>query len=112
MATLATKVVPHAGLSLGNADYAAATSGAGDKAATGSGVILLVKNGDASAHTVTLHVPETVDTLAVSNRTVSVPAGDTGFIPLTDLYKDPSTGLATITYDATTSVTVAVIRVA
>jgi hypothetical protein len=83
----------------------------GDKAPTGSGVLLLVKNGDASAHTVTLAVPETVDGLSVTSRTVSVPASDTGFIPLLDLYKSPSNGLATFTYDGVTSVTVAVIRV-
>lgn len=111
MATLTTKVIPHAGLLLADADYAAASSG-GDKAATGSGVLLLVKNGDAASHTVTLAVPQTVDTLAVSARTVTVPAGDTAVIPLQDLYKNPSTQLASWTYDAVTSVTVAVIRAA
>lgn len=111
MATLPVKVIPHGGLSLGAADYAPATA-SGDKAPTGTGVVLLVKNGDASAHTVTLAVPETVDGLAVTSRTVPVPAGDTGFIPLLDLYKSPSDGLAAFTYDAVTSVTVAVIRAA
>jgi hypothetical protein len=113
MATLPVKVIPHGGLSLGASDYAAATASPGnDKAPTGPGVVLLVKNGDASAHTVTLAVPETVDSLTVNSRTVPVPAGDTGFIPLLDLYKDPADGLATFTYDAVTSVTVAVIRAA
>ena len=111
MATLPVKVIPHGGLSLGTSDYAAATaSPRNDKAPTGSGVVLLVKNGDASAHTVTLAVPETVDGLTVTSRTVSVPAGDTGFILLLDLYKSPSDGLATITYDGVTTVTVAVVR--
>jgi hypothetical protein len=110
MATLTTKAVPHAGLILGSPDFAAASSG-GDKAATGAGMLLVVKNGDSSAHSVILAVPETVDSLAVSSRTIAVAAGDTGYIPLLDLYKDPATGLASWTYNATpTSVTVAVIR--
>jgi hypothetical protein len=112
MATLPVKVIPHGGLSLAASDYSAATASGGDKAPTGSGVVLLVKNGDSAAHTVTLAVPETVDGLAVTSRAVPVPAGDTGFIPLLDLYRSPSDGLATFTYDAVTSVTVAVIRAA
>jgi hypothetical protein len=32
-------------------------------------------------------------------------------IPLTDRYRDPSTGRAAITYDGVTSVTVGVVRV-
>jgi hypothetical protein len=110
MATLPVKVIPHGGLSLAASDYAAATAAGGDKAPTGSGVVLLVKNGDSAAHTVTLAVPETVDGLTVNSRSVPVPAGDTTLIPLPDLYKHPADGLATFTYDNTTSVTVAVIR--
>jgi len=111
MATLPVKVVPHGGLSLATGDYAAATD-TGDKSATGSGVLLLVANGDAAAHTVTITIPETVDGLAVTSREVVIPAGDTGLIPLLDLYADPSTGLASWTYDAVTTVTVVVIRAA
>jgi hypothetical protein len=40
-----------------------------------------------------------------------VAAGAEVGIPVTSDYRDPSTGLASITYDAVTSVTVAVIRV-
>ena len=111
MATLPVKVVPHGGLSLAAADYASAAGG-GDKSATGSGVLLLVKNADSAAHTVTMHVPETVDGLAVSSRPIDVPASDTGLIPLIDLYRDPATGLASWTYDGVTGLTVAVVRVA
>lgn len=109
MATLAVKVVPHAGLITAPADYVAASAG-GDESVTGAGVLLVVKNGDAASHTVTLAVPETVDALAVASRAVAVPAGDTAYIPLQDLYRDPVTGLASWTYDAVTSMTVAVIR--
>jgi hypothetical protein len=40
-----------------------------------------------------------------------VPAGDLGIVPLLDLYRDPANGLASWTYDAETSVTVAVVRI-
>jgi len=107
MATLATQVIPHAGSAPA---YSNASAG-GDKGATGSGVLLHVKNGDASSHTLTFAIPETVDGQSVTSRTVTVAAGAAKFIPLIDLYKSPSDGLAAWTYDAVTSVTVAVIRV-
>src|SRR4051812_26949707 len=109
MATLTTHVVPHAGLVNVTPDNASA---GGDQCATGSGVLLHVVNGDASSHTVTLATPTTVDGLAVADRAVVVPASQDAYIPMIDLYRDPSTGLASITYDGVTSVTVAVLRVA
>jgi hypothetical protein len=112
MATLTTHAVPHAGLVLASGDFVQAGSG-GDKSAVGDGVVLIVKNGDSSAHTVTMATPGTVDSLAVADRAVAVAAGDTGYIPVLDEYRDPSDGLAHFTYDATPStLTVAVIRVA
>jgi hypothetical protein len=42
---------------------------------------------------------------------VPVPAGKTLFIPVTDRYRNTATGRAAITYDAVTTVTVAVIRI-
>lgn len=111
MAALLTHAVPLTGLQL-DAQLVAATSG-GDTAQTGVGVFLAVKNGDASSHTVTLVTPATVDgDLTISDRTVTVTAAKTELIPLTDRYRDPSTGRASITYDAVTTVTVAVIRMA
>ena len=110
MGALATNVVPLTGLQLDSA-LGPATSG-GDDCQTGAGVFLAVKNADASSHTVTLATPQTVDgDLAVADRTVTVAAGKTRFIPVTDRYRDPSTGRCAITYDAVTSVTVAVFRV-
>lgn len=111
MAALPTNVAPLQGLQL-DALLTAATSG-GDTAQTGSGVFLAVKNADAASHTVTLAVyPATVDgDLTVSSRAVAVAAGKTSFIPLTERYRNPATGTASITYDAVTSVTVAVVRV-
>ena len=110
MATLATQVLAHGGTA---PSYAAASSG-GDKGATGSGVFLAVKNSDTATHTVTLPIPETIDGQAVTSRTVDVPAagsGGTMFIPLLDIYKQPSDGLAHFSYDASTDLTVAVFRV-
>lgn len=106
MATLATQVVPHAGI----APTYGSAAGGGDKGVTGDGVMLHVKNGDSASHTVTLAIPETVDGQAVTSRAVTVSAGSAKFIPLVDLYKNPSDGLAHWTYDGVTSVTVAVIR--
>lgn len=111
MAALTTNVVPLTGLQL-DALLVAATSG-GDDAPTGAGVLLVVKNADSASHTVTLATPATVDgDLAIADRAVTVAAGKTEFIPLTGRYRNPTTGRASITYDAVTSVTVAVIRVA
>jgi hypothetical protein len=110
MAALTTHVVPLTGLQL-DAQFVAATSG-GDDCQTGAGVFLAVKNADASSHTVTLATPQTVDgDLAVADRAVTVAAGKTQFIPVTDRYRNPTTGRCAITYDAVTSVTVAVVRV-
>jgi hypothetical protein len=103
-------VVPLQGLQL-DSQLAAATSG-GDTCQTGVGVFLAVKNADASSHTVTLATPANVDgDLAVADRAVPVAAGKIELIPVTDRYRNPGTGRAAITYDAVTSVTVAVIRV-
>lgn len=97
---------------LGGATVAfAAASGGGDTCPVGNGVVLLVKNGDAGSHTVTLVTPGTVNGLAIADRAVAVAAGATVAIPITRDYRNPTTGLASITYDGVTSVTVAVVRV-
>lgn len=107
MATLTTQVIGQAGTTI---TFANAT-GSGDQSATGDGVMLLVKNGAGSSITVTLTTPGVVDgDLAIADRTFTVAAGATGGIPVTDRYRDPATGLATITYSSATTVTVAVIR--
>lgn len=109
MAALTTNVVPLTGLR--RDDKFVAASGGGDDCATGPGVEVAVKNGSGSAVTVTLVTPGTVDgDLGITDRAVSVPAGGETTIPVTDRYRDPSTGRASITYSAVTSVTVAVFR--
>lgn len=110
MAALTTNVVPLTGLRIDNLLVAADV--AGDDCATGAGVLLVVNNADASSHTVTLATPGTVDGLAVADRAIPVAAGAEAVIPVTDRYRDSATGRCSITYDAVTSVTVGVIRVA
>lgn len=107
MATLATTAL----VSAGNAVPFVAASAGGDAAATGDSVVLLMKNGDASPHTVTLVTPGTVDGLALADRPVVVAAGTTAAIPLKDIYLNSATNLASFTYDAVTAVTVAVVKV-
>ncbi len=107
MAALPTQVPPLAGLAV---DYDPAAGG-GDTCQTGAGVLLLVKNGDASTHTVTLVTPGTVNGLAIADRAIPVAAGVTAAIPVTNDYRNPSTGRAAVTYDGVTSVEVAVLRV-
>ena len=109
MAALAAVTVPVLG---GVADIAAETDPAavgGDTAPVGPGHFLYVANADASAHTVTIATPGTVSGLAVADATLVVAAGDFGIIPLTNLFRG-ATGRAAITYDAVTSVTVAVFK--
>jgi putative alpha-1,2-mannosidase len=67
---LPAKAVPHGSLSLAPGTYVAASAG-GDKAATGSGILLLAQNGNGSAVTVTLAVPETVNGLLVQSREIT-----------------------------------------
>src|SRR3954468_13595669 len=112
MAQYSTNVVPLDGLVVSTLLSGAATPANGDTAPTGSGTFLLVQNTSGSGITVTLVTPGTVDGLAIADRTsVPVPA-TTGIavIPLTDTYRDPATGLATINYSSTTGVKAVAVR--
>lgn len=86
----------------------AATSG-GDTAEVGSSLFLVVSNGDASPHTVTVATPGTVSGLAIADGSYAIAAGDFAIIPLANVFRG-TTGRATITYDAVTSVTVGVFK--
>lgn len=110
MTALATTVVPNVGVA-DTSLYTAAT--ASDTAATGTGTFLLVKNGGGSAITVTIACPILVDgrLTTSSSASPSIPAAGYGLIPLLPIYASSTTGLATITYSSTTSVSVAVVRV-
>lgn len=111
MTALVTQVVPNVGLDIGSLPVAATN---GDTAACGSGTFLYVKNGNAAACTVTLTTPGQVDgRLAIADSAFVVAATTgIGLIPLiSSLYADPTTGLATINYSVTSTVSVAVVRV-
>lgn len=109
MATLTTQVVSIAGL---NPTYSAA-GGAGDKVACGERVFVHVKNGSASAVTVTLTATGAIRGQTVTSPTVSVPASGERMIgPIAaELFQSPTDGLAAISYSATATVTVAAIRI-
>lgn len=91
--------------------YAAATAG-GDKVTPSPSTLLLVRNASAGAVTVTLDATGLVfNGQSVPDTTVSVPAGADAFIPVTSEYRNPTDGLAAITYSAVASVTVAALAV-
>jgi hypothetical protein len=90
--------------------FSAATGG-GDTVVGGQGVHLLVNNASASPITVTLVTPETVDgTLAVADRPIVVTNATIREIPVPSRYNDAATGIASITYSAVTTVTVASVQ--
>jgi hypothetical protein len=107
VAALVTNVIPIAGLRIDNLFVAAA--GGGDTAETGSGTDLIVKT-TGTLTTVTIATPETFDGLALADRTFTTVATGESKIPLTNRYRDPTTGVASITYSSVTGVTVCVTR--
>lgn len=93
-------------------NFVAASVG-GDSVPPAGAAALIVKNGGASAITVTVATPgKTEFGLDQPDLTISVPAGGERFIgPLTNRLVDPDTGGIQVTYSAVTSVTVAVVAV-
>ena len=109
MATLTTQQMGRAGQQI----TGAAAAGGGDAAECGRGNGLWVNNGGGSPITVTIAVPSGASAysgLAYGNNAVTVTNGTAKLIPLPSEYRDPTTGLATITYSAVTSVTVMAYR--
>lgn len=106
MASLAAQRIATAGTA---PVYTGASAG-GDTAPVGGGLTLHVSNGSGAAITVTVVTPGTLDGLAIADAALSVPAGGHGFVPLTNVYRDPVTGRAVITYSAVTTVNVAVLQ--
>jgi hypothetical protein len=94
----------------GKPTFAAAASG--DTAKTGSGYFLVVRNTNAATRTVTIAVPGNTSYGEAMPDKAYVVAATTGeeWIPLLDDYRDPTTGLAAISYTATTDVTRAVVK--
>jgi hypothetical protein len=84
---------------------------ASDTLPGGQGVKIIVNNASGAGITVTLVTPETVEgTLAVGDRAITVGAGTLWEIPVPSRYNDPTTGLTTVTFSATATVTYAVSR--
>lgn len=90
-------------------EYDPANAG-GDQVVAGAGCFVAVRNGDATATTVTLVTPGTVEGLAIADRPYTVAAGAERWIPVGDLYRDRATGLASITYSKVTSLTIGAVR--
>ncbi|MFJ3705028.1 MULTISPECIES: hypothetical protein [unclassified Streptomyces] len=109
MAALAATTAATLGGLADLAGAAVAATALGDTAPTGSGLFLAVINGGAATRTATIATPGTVNGHAIADAVLVVPAGKTGIIPLTGLFRG-SSDRAAITYDAVTSVTVAVIK--
>lgn len=110
MAVLTIQNVTRAGVA---PVYDAAAVG-GDQFTPGSDTYLHVKNGDASAHTVTVASPgEVIEGVAKGDVAVSVPAsGERVIGPFpAEHFADPADGLADVTYDGVTSVTIGAFKV-
>jgi hypothetical protein len=110
MAALSTQNIVDAG----TAPTFAAAAAVGNTAEIGNGknTFYVVKNGDAGSHTVTVTVPGSTDYgQPTPDPVITVAAGEEAWIPLRKAY-DPAdgTGRATLTLDATTSITHAVVR--
>jgi hypothetical protein len=111
MATLNTQAITRAGTT----PTYAAVAGGGDACETGDDIFLHFKNTNAAARNVTLAIPSAASTYAnvsYTNTVVNIPAttGDKMVGPVSSLYKDPTTGLCTITYDASANLTVACLK--
>jgi hypothetical protein len=79
----------------------------GDTVKCAPNVVLEVANGSGSSINVTVTVPRNLDTgVAYPSKVYAVAAGARAKIPMNMLYADPVTGLGTINYSATATVTV------
>lgn len=106
MATLSTQSIDQDGHA---PTYAAAAVG-GDKVVPGAGSFIHVKNGDSTPTDVILVTPGTVSSLPVGDQTVTVPNGAERMIAVADIYRNPSDGLASITYSKVASLTIGSFR--
>ncbi len=83
---------------------------AGDTANVGLHLTLIVKNASGASINVTLTYPGTLPTGdSFPSKVIAVAAGAERWIPLLPQYADPTTGVASVAYSATASVTRAVV---
>lgn len=108
MAQLTTQTIEQAGLV---PSLQAASSG-GDTWEPTSTTFLMVKNADSASHTVTIVTTAEAFGQPVADIAVAVAAGTTVLFGPYDPGEvgQPSTGLASITYSAVTSVTIAAVQ--
>jgi hypothetical protein len=104
MAVLTVQEISRSGL---NPSYDSAAAG-GDEVPNDEITFLHIKNGSGSSIDVTIQTPGTVDGLAITDRTVAVPASAERMIgPFPAAYYSST---LTISYSDTTSLTIAAIR--
>lgn len=106
MADLSAQRLPLSGL---QPVYSAADP-AGDTAPIGQRTVLHVKNGGAAPITVTVATPQQYGDLDIADATQTVPVDGDAFVCMSNAYRDPTTGRASIAYDDATSVDVAVLQ--
>jgi hypothetical protein len=113
MATLTTQSISRVGIT----PTYAAVAGGGDACEVGDDIFLHFKNTNAATCTVTLAIPSGASgypNVAYTNPAIIIPAttGDKMIGPISaGLFKDPTTGLCTITYSGTsTNTTVACVK--
>lgn len=107
MATLDVQDAEVAGLA--SVTFTAAASG-GDEAATDPRHLLLVRNTDTSAHTLTITTPGTASGIAINDPTVEVAADGIAAVPMHRVYRASSTGRASLSMDDATGVEYALLR--
>jgi hypothetical protein len=91
--------------SLAGTALTAFTPTGSDTVAGGPNVKLIVNNGNAASCVIVLATPEVVEgTLPVGDRTVTVPTTQIWEIPIPARYNDPITGVATLTFSVTSTV--------
>lgn len=108
MALIATQQISQAGT---QPSLQAAAAG-GDTYEPTEDTFLFVKNGDSVQHTVTIHTTATSYGQPISNIAVPVPAGAEVLLGPYEPGEvaQPATGLATVTYDAVTNLTIAALK--
>lgn len=112
MALLTRQDVSEAGL---NPSFDAASVG-GDTYPNDDRTILVVKNGDASAHTATIAVQrananiEGYGRITFDDLAIAVPAGEERWVKAPAAPYNDGDGVVHLTYDAVTSLTVAAVR--
>ena len=107
MADITAQTISRDGL---NPTYASAASG-GDAFVNTGVEFIHIKNGDVSAKTLTIVTQATVDSQAVADRTVSIPAGEERLVgPFPGSTYNDSDVKVQLTYSDVTSVTIAVLK--